>query len=70
MMMNWGICIDFIQTTWSLGASAGYMHPVGDADWQLAGETFEDGPDTNLTGAYFNISFGYTQLNLWSSKVN
>jgi len=70
MMMNWGICFDFIFTSWSIGANAGYMHPIGEANWQLAGETIEEGPESYLTGAYFNISFGYTQLNLWSSKVN
>ncbi|MCF7919283.1 MAG: hypothetical protein K9N06_05165 [Candidatus Cloacimonetes bacterium] len=70
VMMNWGLCFDFVYTTWSLGLSAGYMHPIANGEWQLAGEVFEDGPDTYLSGAYLNFNFGYTQLNLWSSMVN
>lgn len=70
MMMNWGICGDIVFRTWSVGLSLGYMHPIGEGDWQLAGEVYEDGPDTYLTGFYINLNLGYSQLDLWSNIVN
>lgn len=69
-MMNLGICMDFISRTWSIGGSLGYMFPLSDSDWQLAGEKIESSPSTSLRGAYFNITIGYTQLELWSNYVN
>jgi hypothetical protein len=70
MMMNWGFSFDFAFNTWTLGTSAGYMIPIGNGDWQLAGETFENGPKTFLSGFYFNVNLGYTELLLLSNMIN
>lgn len=69
-MMNWGLCMDFIFRTWTIGASLGYMHPISDANWQIAGKEIEVGPETSLTGVYFNLNIGYSKIDLFNSIVN
>lgn len=65
MMLNFGISWDAVYRKAAIGIHASYMFPMGGADWEIAGEVMEDGPDTALDGLRIGISLGFTDIDMW-----
>ena len=65
MMVNFGISWDAVYRKAAVGIHASYMFPISDADWEIAGEVMEEGPDTTLDGMHIGISFGFTDIDMW-----
>ncbi len=65
LMMNFGISWDAVYRKVAIGFHASYMIPVSSAEWQIAGEIMEDGPDTTLNGLHIGISFGFCDIDMW-----
>lgn len=65
MMLDFGIAWDLVYRKTSIGLHLSYMSPLDDADWKVAGEVLEEGPDSNLTGYHLGISIGFTDIDMW-----
>jgi len=64
-MVNFGISWDAVYRKAAVGIHASYMFPISDADWEIAGEVMEEGPDTTLDGLRIGISLGFTDIDMW-----
>lgn len=65
LLFDVGISWDAVYRNMAIGFHAAYMIPLDTADWKIAGEVMEDGPDSALDGLHLGISFGFADIDMW-----
>jgi hypothetical protein len=65
LLMNFGFSWDAVYRNLAIGLNLSYMFPTDSAEWQIAGEVMEEGPDSSLQGLHLGICLGFADIDMW-----